>query len=346
MKIAINGLDEYFSAGWVAYCDRIGVAYKLVNCRDSDIVKQVADCDIVMWQHRHYDSRDKLIGRQLLAALEQAGKIVFPDHRTGWHFDDKLGQKYLFEAIDAPVAPTVVFFEEQHALAWAKTASYPTVFKLRSGSGSTNVTLVHEVTHCRRLINKAFGRGFSQYNGWTNLKDAWLAYRRGKARLRYLIRHIGQMVSANEFARAFGRERGYAMFQQFMPGNDSDIRVITIGNRAFSIRRMVRPNDFRASGSGLIQRARDDVNEACVRIAFDASKKLGAQCLGYDFVFDRDGQPRIVEVSFGFAPAAYRECPGHWDSDLNWHEGKFVPEEWMVDLVIEQAKCRQSLTQI
>lgn len=33
-----------------------------------------------------------------------------PDENTCWHFDDKIGHKYLLEAIDAPLAPSYVFY--------------------------------------------------------------------------------------------------------------------------------------------------------------------------------------------------------------------------------------------
>ena len=54
---------------WIDYCKRQGLDHKLVNSRASDIVGQVGDCDIVMWQYTHFEVPDKLIGKQVLAAL-------------------------------------------------------------------------------------------------------------------------------------------------------------------------------------------------------------------------------------------------------------------------------------
>jgi hypothetical protein len=93
IKIAIHGPDELFSDIWSNYCDRLGLDYQLVDCHASNIIQQVANCDIVMWQRRHFELGGKLIGRQVLAALEQAEKVVFPEQKTGWRFDDKLAQK-------------------------------------------------------------------------------------------------------------------------------------------------------------------------------------------------------------------------------------------------------------
>ena len=105
MKIAIHHSGVSFSPHWIEHCKRSGIDYKIVDCYRSDIVEQLNDCDALMWHHHHMFSKDILFAKQLLYALEMAGKVVFPDFRSGWHFDDKVGQKYLFEAIGAASSP-------------------------------------------------------------------------------------------------------------------------------------------------------------------------------------------------------------------------------------------------
>ena len=119
--------------------------------------------------------------------------------------------------------------------------------------------------------------------------------------------------------------------QKFIPGNDSDTRIIVIGNRAFGIIRKVRKNDFRASGGGTITYDKENVDIRTVRMAFEVSKKLHLECVAYDFVFDQNNDPLIVEISYGFAIEAYDPCPGYWDNELDWHEGRFNPQAWMID---------------
>jgi len=46
-------------------------------------------------------------------------------------------------------------------------------------------------------------------------------------------------------------QKGYVCSQDFIPNNACDDRDIVIGARAFAVRRMVRFNGFRASGSGI-----------------------------------------------------------------------------------------------
>jgi glutathione synthase/RimK-type ligase-like ATP-grasp enzyme len=142
------------------------------------------------------------------------------------------------------------------------------------------------------------------------------------------------------FARTVGPQKGYVLFQEFAPYNKFDIRVITLGARAFAIKRIVRVNDFRASGSGMILYDKEEIDERCVKIAFETTEKLQAICIAYDFVFDEDNQPLIVEINYGFDHKAYFPCPGYWDQQLKWHEGRFNSAEWIVESLIKQETGR------
>ena len=94
-----------------------------------------------------------------------------------------------------------------------------------------------------------------------------------------------------------------------------------------------RKNDFRASGSGMIVYRKEEIDERCVKIAFEVNEKIKSQSIAFDFVFDADNDPVIVEISYGFIKEVYDPCEGFWNKDLNWHEGPFDPYGWMVELV-------------
>jgi len=331
MKIAIHKSNWGFSQEWINYCNNNNIPYKIVNCYDSNIIEQLKDCEVLLWHHHHTDAKDVLFAKGLLFSLEQTGKKVFPDFNTGWHFDDKVGQKYLLEALDAPIAKSWVFYEKKDALNWIEKTSFPKVFKLRGGAGSTNVKLIRSKGEAIRMVKKAFGNGFPAYDKWNDIKEQYLRYKQGKLTLINAMKSLRRVFVSTRFARTVGRQKGYIYFQEFIPNNDSDIRVITIGGKAFAIKRMTRPNDFRASGGGVIKYEKELIDEQCVKIAFDTSDKLRANCVAYDFVFDQNGNPLIVEINYGFAHEPYRNCPGYWDKNLNWHEGKFNQVEWILE---------------
>src|SRR5690554_6932264 len=120
MKIAIHNRPGSFSDIWIHYCNNHNIRYKIVNCFDNDIISQLNDCDGLMWHWPQWDSRAVLFARQLAHSLEKSGKKVYPDVQTSWHFDDKLGQKYLFEALRLDSISTWVFYNKIHALNWLK----------------------------------------------------------------------------------------------------------------------------------------------------------------------------------------------------------------------------------
>lgn len=340
MKIAFHNTSG-FTPRWIEYCKQNHIDYKLVNAYDSNIVEQLNDCDAFMWHHHQANYKDVLFAKQLLFSLEKAGKVVFPNTASGTLFDDKVGEKYLLEAIGAPAVSSYVFYTKQEALDWISKTTFPKVFKLRGGAGSANVMLAHTAADAEKLVRKAFGKGFPQYSSWSNLKERIRKYRLGKTDLKDVLKGVARFFVKPDFAKMHGSEKGYVYFQDFIPNNTFDLRIIVVGDKAFGVKRMCRKDDFRASGSGSLIYDKTQIDERCVRIAFDISKKLHSQSMGYDFVFDKDNNPLIVEMCYGYAVAAYDFCKGYWDREMNWHPGqKFNFCGWMVEEVMKEVNAK------
>lgn len=334
MKIAIHK-SIGFSIRWIDYCEKNHIDYKIVNAYDSNIVQQLSDCDAFMWHHYHANYKDVLFAKQLLFSLQQSGKVVFPDFNTEWHFNDKVGQKYLLEAIGAPLVPSYVFYSKNEANDWIESTTFPKVFKLRGGAGAENVKLVHTKKDAHKLVKKAFGCGFPQYSSFDNLKERWRKYRLGMTSMTNVLKGIIRIFYKPEFAKMHAPEKGYIYFQDFIPNNKFDIRICIVDDKAFALKRQTREGDFRASGSGNIVYDKNQIDERCVKIAFETSNKLKTQSAAYDFVFDNDNKPLIVELSYGYTVKAYDICEGYWDINMNWHAGKgFDFCGWMVENLI------------
>src|SRR5690606_32041438 len=118
------------------------IDYKLIDVYKNEAIEQLKDCDALMWHYDHLSRKDYQVAKRLLTAVEQSGKVCFPSIYENWHYDDKVGQKYLLEAIDAPLIPSFVFYDEKEALDWAETTTYPKVFKLTGGEGSSNMKVI------------------------------------------------------------------------------------------------------------------------------------------------------------------------------------------------------------
>lgn len=338
--IAIHDSDQGFHPKWKEYCENNQIDYKIVDCYSTDIVKKLEDCEALMWHFNQLDARDALFAKQLIFSVGTAGKRVFPDFYTAWHFDDKIGQKYLLDAIDAPIVSSYVFYDKKEALDWIENTAFPKVFKLRKGAGSAHVKLVSNRSEAKKLVRKAFSRGFSQYDKKANLKDRWYKYKNGNTGLWDVMKGILRFGRTTEFARIVGPEKGYVYFQDFIPNNDHDIRVIVIDDKAFALKRLVRKGDFRASGSGHVLYEKHHFNEDTIRLSFEVAEKIKSKCLAIDYVF-QDEKPMIVELSYGFIKEVYYPCVGYWDREMNWYEGPFDAQGWMVESLISDLKINQ-----
>jgi glutathione synthase/RimK-type ligase-like ATP-grasp enzyme len=328
-----------YSDRWVEYCRERGVPFREVDPFRPDFIQQVEGLKAFAWLWAHDDPRAVLMARQVTCALEAKGLKVFPNSATCWHYDDKVGQKYLLEAIGAPLVPSHVFYDREIALRWVERTSFPKVFKLRKGSSSNNVRLVRSAREARGLVNQAFRGGFnpvaSHFSDW----QAKLALHRQHGETSgQMVRFAGILRRLPRSIRAIARtnylmqkERGYAYFQDFIPGNLFDTRVTVIGHRAFGSIRFVRKGDFRASGSGHDDCSPEQVDLGCVRIAIAVARKIGAQALSFDFVFGPGREPLIVEISYACPPYSIYNCPGHWDDELRWHEGHMFSQDAILE---------------
>lgn len=332
--LAIHTKSGSFVPGWLRYCQENNIEFKEVDCFASDIIEKLAGCEVLLWNWAHHDYRAQLFARQLIVSIEEMGIRVFPSSATCWHYDDKVGQKYLLEAIGAPLVPSHVFYDRQTGLRWVEQTSFPKVWKLRGGAGAQNVKLVESKIEARKIIRKSFRKGWSN-SRFHHLRDRIWHFRRDRSVKSFLniFRGVVRAVIPHENNEKSQVQRDYVYFQDFISDNDCDIRIVVIGKRAFAIKRMVRDGDFRASGSGTICYDCHEIPEECIRVAFDVTERLRSQSCAFDFV-QLNGNWLIVEISYAFSLPGYKPCPGYWDSTLRWHEAPVIPECFIMEDIL------------
>lgn len=337
--IAIHVKSGAFTKEWVKYCVVNQIPFKEVDCFQDDIIEQLRDCDLLLWHWSHNDHKAQLFARQLTSSVEQSGMLVFPNYKTCWHYDDKLGQKYLLESIKAPFIPTHVFYNKSTALSWSANTELPVVWKLRGGAGSQNVKLLKTREQLRRVTIRSFRRGWKP-SRWYALKEKIWKFSRDKSWKTFseISRGIYRVLFPNNANFLAPIQRNYVYFQKFIPGNTFDIRVVIIGDRAFALKRSVRKGDFRASGSGKFQYDRSQIPLKCIELGFKVATELCVQCCAFDFVYD-GSEWLIVEVSYAFSPDAYRQCDGVWNKDLDWRAEKVMPEVFIMEDMLSEIEA-------
>jgi glutathione synthase/RimK-type ligase-like ATP-grasp enzyme len=296
-----------------------------LDANEPDFWEKVAKLDLFIFRWKHIDDHHQMAKTIIPIVEKQMGIRCFPDLATCWHYDDNIRQYYLLKQNGFPMIESWIFWDEKQALKWLNTAELPIVFKLKGGAGSNNVILVKSKRQAKKLINRMFGRGIM--SGHIPVKDTT---QKKDFNLYKTIHHIGgnilRKLRDEDISPFWQVHKNYVLFQKYLPNNEYDTRITIIGSRAFGFRRFIRDNDFRASGSGKIDYNIDKVDKNCIKIAFKVSKQLQFQSMAYDFIYNENNEPEFSEISYTYLDTAIYNCPGNWDSNLNWHEGHYWPQ--------------------
>lgn len=349
MRIAVHypdgNVEHGFATRWIEALKESNVEVVPLDFLNTNIISQVRGCDGAMWHWYHFSPVDRQAAPRILTAIGTVLDIpVFPNHATGWHYDDKVAQHYMFDAVEAPKIPSWVFWRREDALDFINKCKYPIVCKLAIGAGSQNVLKLDSMAEARHIVDRLFGPGIIPYT--MNESKHHVIPKSGHD-LKTLATRIGQGMRHIVYAESSLNpecpfiQREYILFQEYMPGNDHDIRILVIGDRAFGFIRYNREGDFRASGSGKLDFDPEKVPLEAVQAALDTYKKNDFQSVAYDFLRSPDGRYMIGEVSYCFADTAVYSCPGHWNGKLEWREGQMWPQEAIVEDFIEYVKAHK-----
>jgi len=327
-----RGGRQSFSARWIERLDDAGHRAVPVDVLVPGFLERLGEFDGFMWAFPPTPfPRD--IAKRVMAAIEHAADLpVFPDRATCWHFDDKVAQSYLLEGAGIPTPRTWVFWRYAAAQEFCRTARYPLVIKLGAGCYSENVALVRNQREAEEWTRQLFTTGLTDLS------------RRGLSGAGALMRAARSGARALLGRPEIERHRGYVLLQELVPGNDFDTRVTVIGNRAFAFRRHNRPDDFRASGSGLVDHDPAQVDRGAVALAFRVARLFGTQVVCVD-VLRRGEELVITEISYYFETWGIAECPGHWragrdDGNFAWIEGPIRPEDAILDDFLDRVAGR------
>jgi len=135
-----------------------------------------------------------------------------------------------------------------------------------------------------------------------------------------------------------------AIAQEFCPGNNYDIRINVIGERVMAYKRYNRPNDFRASGSGLLEYPNNlegewaDVKIA-MELAFKISEENGFSSMAYDFI-KKDNLWTLLEISYTYPDYHVRDTKFYYKPIEKTCENKegIYPQDFILEDFIKKHK--------
>jgi len=191
--------------------------------------------------------------------------------------------------------------------------SYPAVIKTSSGAGSSGVQLASSRQEADRIVKKITFSGY----------DIDFA----KELLRRVLTpgRVPHSVHRNKF-----------IIQEFIPGLDHDFRVQFYGPRAFVMRRGVRANDFRASGSGKFGWP-EELPEGLLDFGWKVARAFDVPHVSMDLAV-QGSQFYLIEAQFlQFGTSAVERAQHHWEREgQGWHKttGPSVLESVFADGII------------
>ena len=323
---------------WEEYCKEHGVGYELIDLMKGDAVKELKRFDVLLWHFGQYNHAQMLETRSILYAAKRLGLKVFPDFNDAWHFDDKVAEMYILQALNAPIPESRVYYDKESLKkdVDAGVIDFPVVGKLRTGSGSHNVKLLKSKSELMSYASKMFAGGYNPapsllYKTTSNIRSS-----HNKQQFISKLKRAPEFLRTLAGAKHFPHEKDYVYLQQFIPNDGYDMKVVVVGDKCAFLVRPIRSHDFRASGGGEVFFDRKYFKRQIIESAFKVSDALGSQCMGYDYVVNNEtGEGVIVEMSYGFSHQAIMASGGYYDREMNWHDEPLnAPKEIIKNLLV------------
>lgn len=229
--------------------------------------------DGYVFMHMHHHPNVRAEHKRMMAKMAMNPELILiPNYISSVLYDDKLEQSRHF----AKWMPLTRQFTTPGSAKKFLNAGpkMPFISKTSEGAGSHNVRLIQTSADALTEIRHAFS-------------DLGI-------RIKYGL-----------------EQRGYLLWQEFVPGNPGDIRVLAIGTQRLVMRRTNRPDRPFASGSGNVQPVTklDDELISALQFANAFFKEHKQTWCGIDLVYDHARKRwLLLETTVGWTLHAYYEC--------------------------------------
>lgn len=306
-------IDDYVSASasWLRYerfCISNSIEYEFYDVFRSDWIANAKRFDIILWSTSSTPSIQYIAESKIYILEKVMQKFCFPSFDEVWQYEDKIRSNFLYQCLDIQTIPTLITNSKSEALVMLRKIHYPIITKTKIGSSSSGVQQIRS----KRSAIKRVGKIFSYKGLKTQYRDQ--------------------------------NQKDYFYIQKFVKNSGFDLRVIIVGNRAFGYYRYPNNGDFRASGSGIVEKKA--LPKDALLLAIEVRNKLGSRQLGVDMLYSEDDNKYLVIETSLFNQIDTPEQlfidgkPGYYDiSDpekIVFVEGRFWVQELLLSDLISQ----------
>jgi glutathione synthase/RimK-type ligase-like ATP-grasp enzyme len=175
---------------------------------------------------------------------------------------------------------------------------FPYVYKKTTGAGSSGVSLIKKEKDLKKIKSRDFR----------------ISLKRKAINLARKLK-----LTKNEFEIYYYRNKGFnlAVYQEFIEDLSCDYKVLVFAEKFFVLKRDVRKNDFRASGSGLFKF--DTPPEELLEFSEEIFKKIDTPYASLDVAIKNNECKLIEYQALNFGPYTLVNSPGYFiKKNLVW----------------------------
>ncbi len=279
------------------------IKYDYFNVKESSFIREANKFDVIVWRTPSSYSEQWEAADKIEFIQNFLGKATLPNKESLWYYEDKIREQWLFEYYDLPCIKSFISHSRDETKKFLIGATYPFISKDKTSSSSEGVQFVKNRSQANKMCRHIFSNGLKLFESYI-------------------------------------RQKGYVLFQEAVPNKGFDLRVIIVGNSYFGYYRYPKKDDYRASGSGIVEKK--EIPKEVLRIAKRTKECLPkAYLLAVDFLQDsRDNEYYIIEASIFIGIESCEQLvvdgtPGRYVE----HNGEFIFEEgrfWLQELMMEE----------
>lgn len=208
----------------------------------------------------------------IICFLYRQGAVLLPccDYARAHH--NKIYMEMLrseFTNNELKSIKTKYFGNAIEALQSSEILDYPVVIKIANGAGSRGVALANNKEEFEKKVKKIC-RG-NYYSSFADMIKKMVK----KVLICVRFRH-------DDVDRYFGK----IIVQTFVPNLSGDYKVLYFGGKYYTLKRLNRDNDFRASGSGKLFPVPDEEMLGLLEFAQKVVKEIDFPIIGIDIAYD------------------------------------------------------------
>ncbi|ESU22157.1 hypothetical protein FEDK69T_21330 [Flavobacterium enshiense DK69] len=231
--------------------------------------------------------------------------LLLPNIDQLYSFENKGYQELYKKRIGIKNVPGSYFGDTDDFL--ATDVSYPFVYKSLRGAMSSGVQLINTGEEFHRIVRKGKKIGL--------VERLRLLKKERKKHKDQSLQPVEKYSDVN-FSKFFTKRNPFVV-QQFVPGLECDYKVLQFGEKYFVLKRSVRDNDFKASGSGKFEWV--EPSEKVLDYAESVIVKMNVPFNSLDIVETADYCALVEFQGIGFGPLTligssfyYQKFNGNW----------------------------------